>query len=355
MENDISRRKFLNISSLATIGLSFIGVDTIGGLLKPKSKFNGVQIGVITYSYRSMPHDVDKLIQFCIESNISAIEMMGDPAEEASGKPKAPFRMGPPAGGARPARAPGASGQPMGGGGGGGPRPQMTEEQRAQMAEYNKEVAEWRSTVGMEKFKEIGKKFKKAGIKIYAFKPNAFGANNTDAEIEYGMRAAKALGATSVTIEIPTDSKQTKRLGDFGAKHQVYVGYHAHLQANDTLWDEALAQSAYNSLNLDCGHYIAVGGSNTKASLLALIEAKHNRISSLHLKDRTTKEHGAGNLAWGSGDTPIKEILLLMKEKKYTFPVSIELEYEVPAGSDAVKEVAKCVAYAKAILTQETH
>jgi hypothetical protein len=56
-------------------------------------------------------------------------------------------------------------------------------------------------------------------------------------------------------------------------------------------------------------------------------------------------------LAWGNGDTPIKDILLLMKEKKYKFPVSIELEYEIPAGSDAVKEVARCVAYAKAILS----
>ncbi len=354
MENEISRRKFLNISSLATLGLSIIGTDALANaLLKPKSKFGGVQIGAITYSFRSMPHDVEKLIQFCTDCNISAIELMGDPAEEAAGKPKAPFRMGPPMGGppqggARPTGAPAAGGPPPGGP---GQRPPMTDEQRKQMAEYNKQVAEWRSTVSMEKFKEVGKKFKKAGIKIYAFKPNAFGANNSDAEVEYGMRAAKALGATSITIELPTDPKQTQRLGDFGAKHKIFVGYHGHLQATDTLWDEALAQSPYNSLNLDCGHYIAVGGTNTKATLLALIEAKHNRISSLHMKDRTTKEHGAGNLAWGNGDTPIKEVLLLLKEKKYNIPVSIELEYEVPQGSDAVKEVAKCVTYAKAILS----
>jgi sugar phosphate isomerase/epimerase len=70
----------------------------------------------------------------------------------------------------------------------------------------------------------------------------------------------------------------------------------------------------------------------------------------LHIKDRTSKENGAKNLAWGTGDTPLKEILTAMKKNKYKFPATIELEYEIPAGSDAVTEVKKCVEYAKAIL-----
>jgi sugar phosphate isomerase/epimerase len=93
-----------------------------------------------------------------------------------------------------------------------------------------------------------------------------------------------------------------------------------------------------------------VGAPHTSASLLAFIEAKHDRISSMHIKDRTSKEHGAGNLVWGSGDTPLKEVLTLLKKNKYKFPATIELEYEVPAGSTPVEEVKKCVAYAKNIL-----
>jgi sugar phosphate isomerase/epimerase len=328
MKNNVSRRQFLTVAPMATF--SFLLKDNITTWLnKPHSRFGGIQIGAITYSFRSMPHDIDQLLKFCIESNVSAIELMGDAPEEYAGKPKFPFKMPPFTG---------------------GQRPQLTDEQKAQIAEYNKNVTAWRSTVSMNKFKEIRKKFKKAGISIYAFKPNAFGANNTDAEVEYGMKAAKALGATSVTVEMPTDIAQTKRLGDFGAKHKVYVGYHAHLQATDSLWDEALKQSPYNSLNLDCGHYIAVGGKNTKESLLALIEAKHDRITSMHLKDRQAKENGTGNLEWGKGDTPIKEVLLLMKNKAYKFPATVELEYTIPEGSTAVKEVAKCIDFAKKIL-----
>lgn len=325
----ISRRNFLVTVPLAGAGLMLSNpLDFFA--MKPNSKFAGVQVGTITYSFRSMPHDVDQLLQFLIEANVSAIELMGDPAETYAGKPAAPVRTGPPL----------TPGQ----------RPQMTDEQRAQMAEYNKKVAEWRATVAMDKFVEIRKKFKKAGVSIYAFKPNAFGPNNSDAEVEYGMRAAKALGATSVTLELPTDPKQSQRLGDLAAKHKIFVGYHNHTQATDTLWDEALKQSPYNSINLDAGHYVAAGGKNTRESLLAFIEAKHDRITSMHVKDRQTPTNGAGNLEWGKGDTPLKEMLTLMRDKKYKFPATVELEYNVPEGSNAVKEVAKCVAYAKQLL-----
>ncbi len=332
---NVSRRNFMYKGALASLG--FAMTPSVWGLhssnfwtLKPDSKIKGVQIGVITYSFRSLPSAPDKLLQYCIDSGISAIELMGDSVEDYAGKPINPVKL--------PPRVPG---QPM----------QLTDEQKTQMAAYQKQVAEWRAKVPMDKFMVIRKMFNKAGVSIYAFKPNALGANNTDAEIEYALKAAKALGAKSVTVELPNDAAQTKRLGDLGAKHKVYIGYHAHLQATDTLWDVALAQSPYNSMNLDCGHYIAAGGKNTKETLLALINAKHDRISTMHIKDRKNKENGGENQVWGQGDTPIKEILSLLRDKKYNIPATIELEYDIPKDSDAVKETKKCLEYAKKMLT----
>lgn len=333
-QNNSSRRQFLINGSLASLGVLWASQAAVSRTLfaeKPNSKFGGVQIGAITYSFRSMPGSVDDLIKYCVACNISAIELMGDAVEEYAGKPKSTM--------ARPNFVPGQ------------PRPQMTDEQRAAMAKYNTEVSDWRASVSMDKFVEVGKMFNNAGISVYAFKPNALGPNNTDGEVEYALKAAKALGANSVTIELPTDTKQSQRLGDLASKHKVYIGYHAHLQATDTAWDAALAQSPYNSLNLDCGHYIAAGGPNTTATLLALIEAKHDRITSMHIKDRKNKENGGQNVVWGQGNTPLKDILGLLKSKKYKFPASIELEYDIPAGSDAVQETKKCVEYAKAILS----
>lgn len=312
----ISRRRFLLKGSLASAGLLLAGSAAqsasrfLYGL--PDSKFFGVQMGVITYSYRSMPHDIHQLLQYIVDSGISAVELMGEAVEDFAGKPVKTSDLS--------------------------------------KEDYAKQVAEWRAGVSMEKFKAVRKMFKKAGVSIYAFKPSALGAQNTDAEIEYALRAARALGANAATVELPKDTAQSKRLGDLAAKHKVYIGYHAHTQATDTAWDVALNQSPYNSMNLDCGHYIAAGGNNTKESLLALIEARHDRITSLHLKDRKTKENGAANLPWGEGDTPIPEILNLLKDKKYKIPVSIELEYQIPAGSDAVKETRKCLEYARKAL-----
>ena len=83
---------------------------------------------------------------------------------------------------------------------------------------------------------------------------------------------------------------------------------------------------------------------------LQFLQKYHDRVASVHLKDRTTPEHGAKNLPWGTGDTPLKEILQLAKSEKYTLPLSVELEYEVPQGSDAVKEVRRCLDYCRAVL-----
>jgi sugar phosphate isomerase/epimerase len=69
----------------------------------------------------------------------------------------------------------------------------------------------------------------------------------------------------------------------------------------------------------------------------------------MHLKDR--KFNNGPNRPWGEGDTPIKDVLLLMKKNRYKFPATIELEYRVPAGSDDVKEVLICRNFAAAILS----
>jgi len=328
IENN-SRRNFLIRGTLASLGLMMTGSKVWSAPAffagKPNSKFFGVQVGVITYSYRSMPATVQQLLTYITESGVSAIELMGDAVEAYAGKP------------VNPAPIDRRNGEP-------------SEEQKKQQAYYEKQVADWRANVSMEKFAAIRKMYNKAGVSIYAFKPDALGARNTDAEIVYALKAAKALGAHCVTTELPKDPAQSARLGRLGAEHQVYIGYHAHTQATDTAWDTALSQSPYNSMNLDCGHYIAAGGNNTPQSLLALIQAKHDRITSMHIKDRKTKANGGDNLPWGSGDTPIKEILTLLKEKKYPIPATIELEYDIPAGSDAVKETRKCMEYARKAL-----
>jgi sugar phosphate isomerase/epimerase len=328
-----SRRQFgrLALASLPVATAAFTNPALLFAAEKPNSKFNGVQIGVITpYSYHNLPNDAKSLLEFMVRDSINATEIQSPPVEEWAGAPKAPPMERP---AARPAG--GQVGEPR------GPRV-VSPEQKAHAEALNK----WRLSTPPAKFEEFRKWYGDAGISIYGFK---LGLTNDmpDELYDWTFNVTKSLGANQLTMEMPDgDSALTARIGKFAAKHKIMVGYHAHLQATPTTWDEAMSQSPYNGINIDMGHYTAAGNTDQ----LAFLKKNHARITSMHLKDRKSKEHGGENMPWGQGDTPIKELLQAMKKDGYKFPATIELEYKVPEGSDSEKEVVKCLAYAKAAL-----
>lgn len=338
-----SRRNFLKNIGLTTGLIAggsnlFAGPAILTDLYKKGSLIKGVQIGVITYSFREMPdQSLEAVLQYITDSGISATELMGDPAEVFAGKPKNPvdFRAMFPL--MRKKRE----------------NLNLTEEESKKLSEmetlrneYRIEVKKWRSTVNTGSFEKVGKMFKKAGVKIYGFKPDAFGKDNSDDEVIFGMKAAKAMGASHITLEHPSDDNQTLRLGKLAEKYGVRVGYHGHEQQTPTFWNTALLQSPANALNLDFGHYVAAGNPMP----IEFVKKMNQHIVSTHIKDRQTPANGKGNLPWGMGDTPLKDLLKLMQMGKYKFPATIELEYKIPEGSDAVTEVKKCLEFCKKTL-----
>ena len=333
---------------------------------KPNSKFGGVQIGTITYSYRSMPdQSAEAILGYVVDSGINAIELMGAPVEAYAMK-----RTGftPPGGGGRGAgRGPGGpggaagatvvppgsyNGQPCpavrapGGGGGAGRGPATAEQTAAAEA-----TRKWQQGLSMDIFKDLRKMYNDAGVTMYAVKN--LNVNGTDEDLDFEFTVGKTLGATHLTAELPAHSDTStatfKRVGDMALKHGMFAAYHTHLQGRIDVFDEAFAASAGNKANIDFGHYVAAGEKG--GTPMDFLNKFHDRIGSFHLKDRTLPEHCALNLEWGKGDTPIKDILLLVQKNKWPLPATIEQEYEIPAGSNAVKEVTKCVQYCKAILT----
>ena len=291
---------------------------------KPDSKFAGVQVGVIgPYAFQGTARTAEEILKSCVELGISAIELQNDPVEAYAGAPQAPRRPGGP-GGPPPSA---------------GARPQPTPEEPAERERFVAAPRAWRARAPTETFAALAKTYRDAGVSIYAFKLQLTDGM-TDAEIEYPFRVAKALGASQVTMELPTSGALTRRIGDVAARHRIWAGYHNHAQATFTLWDEALSQSPYNGVNLDIGHYVA----GTSESPVPFIRKHHARITSIHVKDR--KKGNGENMPWGQGDTPIREVLQLMKQERYTFPATIELEYRVD-GSNAMAELKKCVAYCK--------
>lgn len=328
-ENQVSRRKFLGLSAAAA-ALSFIPGNFIVNSFrkqkgnKPDSLFGGVQIGAITYSWRSMAGSADDILQYCLQTGISSIELMGDVAEKFAGLPQGPSK----------------------------PEPgvMLSDAEIASFEKATREAREaqrvWRISAPLKKFEELRKLYNDAGVEIHIakFSPDSW----TDKEIEYSFKAAKALGAKGVTNEI--GDKAAQRLGPIAQKMGMYAIFHQHLQPGEPGWtfDKFLEYSPSNMLNFDAGHYFGATGLHPNE----IIERLHKRIVSLHLKDKTGPKGNPANtnMPWGKGETPIADILLLLKKNKWPIYADIELEYPVPEGSDAVIEVKKCVEFCKNIL-----
>ncbi len=281
------------------IAAVLIGIMTVFSVAaqKPNSKFKGVQVGCISYSFRSMPSDLESVLQQCKDAGVSSVELMGYSAEQYAGIP-------------------------------------------------NENQAQWRKTVSMDKFKEIKKMFDKAGIKIHILKLGE--PNWSDEEIDYAFRAAKAVGAKGITFEIGEDA--AKRMAPFAEKHKMYAIMHNHGQPGDPSFsfDKMLAPGKYLMLNFDIGHYWGATGINP----VTIVEKYHDRIYSIHVKDKTGKFDNPKdrNQTFGKGTTPVADVLKAIQKNKWNIYADIELEYDIPAGSDAVKEVGKCVIYCKNIL-----
>lgn len=232
---------------------------------KINSKFEGVQVGVITYSYRSMPgKTLDDILNYVVESGISSVELMGGTVEEYAGAPEG----------------------------------------------KNKEALKnWRENVSMDKFKEVKKKFDKKGVKINILKLGNY--KWSDKEIDYAFNACKTLGAKGISMEISKDA--AKKLAPFAEKHNLYVIFHNHLQPGDPSFnfEEHLTYGPNLMLNLDAGHYFGSTGKDPKL----LIKKLHDRIVSIHIKDKTGPNASMPNknMPFGEGETNPDEILQLIR------------------------------------------
>ena len=318
---NISRR---DLGKMAIAAVPAIGMPVSSLLAKPNSKFGGVQIGInAPYSFHNMPGGADDIIKYLTQLNLSSVELRTQPVEGFLGAPVVPA-------------APGRN------------KPPLTPEEQAARRTALDELRKWRLALSVDRIKEFRKKYEAAGILIEIVKVDGIDTMEDDV-VDYAFVMAKTLGAHALSCEIPLS--RTKRLGEFATKHKLMVGYHGHANmtnpeafAKPESWETAMTYSKYNGINLDVGHFIA--GNNT--SPVDFIKKHHDRITHVHLKDR--KLNNGPNVPWGQGDTPVKEVLQLMKKEKYPFQGTIEFEYPVPAGSDALTEIAKCVEFCKSAL-----
>jgi sugar phosphate isomerase/epimerase len=315
MQMRYTRRDFAKLT-LAGVPASLLVANLpVSAFAQINSRIKGVQIGAITYSFRSMsPPDI---IKAYVDIGLGEMELMSNHAEQLAGA--------------------------VVGRGGGGRRGALTPEQQAERDAAAKALRDWRMSATEATFKPVRKKIEDAGIDLKLLCYNMNVRTTEDNEIEYAFLMAKALGVGAISTS--TQVSMAKRLAPFAEKHKMMVGFHGH--ANTTNPDEVatpesfvavMAASKYLGANLDVGHYTEAG-----YDPVAFLQQHHGRITNLHLKDMKKASNGGGYTPFGQGDAPLKEVLKLVQTNKWDIPVNIEFEYP----GDPLVEVPKCLAYVK--------
>ena len=263
------------------------------------TKVAGVRLGVQTYSFRALPRaegsdHVDVIIAAMKECGLRECELWAPQVE-----PRSPRQM----------------------------------------------LRTWRIETPLDHFRGLKKKFDAAGMSVYAYN-YSFSADMTDQEIDRGFEMTRALGAEIITAS--TNLTVASRVVPFAEKHQMAVAMHGHSNRSDPnefctpeSFAAAITMSKRFKVNLDIGHFTAAD-----FDAVAYLREHHANITNLHLKDR--KKHEGANLPWGEGETPLREVLLLLKKEHWPIPAYVEYEYR--GAGTPTEEVKKCFQYAKQIL-----
>jgi sugar phosphate isomerase/epimerase len=279
---------------------------TVGGLVLPRtlfgadSKIAGVQIGAQTYSFRDLPRpqtgDMAKtVIAALTEVGLNDCELFAPQLE--------------------PARV------------------------------SREALRKWRVEAPLSHFQGVKKQFDAAGITIFAYN-YSFRDDYTDEEINRGFEITRALGANVITAS--TTLPVAQRVVPFAEKHKMIVSMHGHSNTKDPnefatpeSFAKAMKMSRFFKINLDIGHFTAAN-----YDAVAFMKEQHANITNIHLKDR--KKNQGDNVPWGEGDTPIHEVLQLLKKERW--PIRAHIEYEYRGTGSPIEETKKCYAFAKQAL-----
>lgn len=222
------------------------------------------------------------------------------------------------------------------------PNPMTPEYEKSRAA-----VREWRLKTPISRFQEIRKKFDNAGLNLFSY-VMTFDLDFTDEEIDAVFKQMQAL---KVGVFCTNQSRVdvAPRLVPFAEKYKIRPAWHPHAMVNDSnevatpeSMEKLLAISKQFMINLDIGHFTA--GNNDAADFL---KQHHDRITHIHVKDR--KRNGGPNVALGTGDTPIKQCLTLIRDNKWPIYAIIEREYRDAPGN-AVEQTKAQMDYLKQLL-----
>jgi sugar phosphate isomerase/epimerase len=328
------------------LALASLPLSCVAATPKLSSRIHGVEIGVAAYSYNGLPREdlLDVIVKSMADCGIGDCLLYAPATEPPDLASKArPMRLlsaGPPAGraGAASGRAGGASG---GAGRGRGP---ATPEQAAAI----EALRQWHLTVPLNYYVSIRKKFSDAGLTIHTYERSFLGTVS-DEDIDRACAETKTLGAA--TLAEPFSRSVAKRVAPIAAKYGVRVAFQGRpsinpadsdLMAKQSDFAEAVGYSKNFGTSIDVGD-ATFGGWDA----LQFVKDTHATVFSLNLKDRTK----AGvSVPWGEGDAHIKDILQLIRDKKYPIRCYIDCDYATADDNSRLADIKRCFEFAKSAL-----
>jgi sugar phosphate isomerase/epimerase len=311
-----TRRQF---GKLALGGMALASLPPLNAA-KIDSTIRGVKMGLITGSLNPLPETrsggdvIDTVIDGCLAVGAANIELVNLVEPRLVGA----VNFGHP------------------------PNPMTPEYEKSRAA-----VREWRLKTPLSRFREIRKKFDDARLNLFSY-VMTFDLDFTDEEIDAVFKQMQALRVTCFCTN-QSRLDVAPRLIPFSEKYKIKPAWHPHAMVNDPnevatpeSMETLLAMSGNFALNLDIGHFTA--GNNDAVDFL---KKHHDRITHIHIKDR--KRNGGPNVALGTGDTPIRECLTLIRDNKWPIYGIIEREYRDAPGN-AVEQTRGQMEYLKRIL-----
>ncbi len=205
------------------------------------------------------------------------------------------------------------------------------------------ELARWRISVSLDYFRNIRKKFEDAGIAVYGL--SGFPGSNEE-EFMRTCEIAEALGARMINLGVPLSA--ARRIAPLAEKQSIKVSLLGRPDMRSTNpdaiarpenFEEALSYSKSYGTTFDIGD--ATGGGY---DALQFVSAHHDRIALIYLKDRRKDRL---SVPFGEGDTPIKEVLQLLRDKKYPIRCYLDCDYKT---TNRPADVKRCFEYARAAL-----
>jgi len=279
----LSRREFGKVAMGSLSSLTLASTARVSAKRAASSVFGGVQIGVMTYSFRDRP--LDKALENIVDLGFSSVELYSSHLD--------------------PLKA------------------------------SDKEIKFWK------------RKFADAGVKIASYYVN-FGKNPTDEQIDRCFRGGKLLGTGILSSSVTKGL--VPRLDRACQKFKMRLGLHNHwfhppdsnqFESPQDFLDALKNSSKWMSITLDVGHFYAA-----RYDPVRFIREHHDRIVSLHLKDRGNDPEHIDH-PFGQGSTPLIQVVQLLKEIQFNHAANIEWEVQ---NSDPVQGVADGLEYFKRAL-----